>query len=152
MDSVVRGAAIYLFLLLVFRISGKRTLSQVTTFDFLLLLIISETVQEAMVNDDHSLTHAALLVITLVGIDIGLSLVKRYWKAAEKVLDDIPLVIVENGRLLEDRARKCRVDLGDVLHAARELQGLERLDQIKFAVLERNGGISIVPKSESAGD
>ena len=146
MDSVIRGTVIYLFLMIIFRFSGKRTLSQVTTFDFLLLLIISETVQEALVDDDHSMTHAALLVITLVGLDIGLSLIKRWWKTGEKIMDDIPLVIVEDGRLLEERSRKCRVDLGDVLHAARESQGLERLDQIKYAVLERSGGISIVPK------
>jgi uncharacterized membrane protein YcaP (DUF421 family) len=60
----------------------------------------------------------------------------------------VPLVIVENGKLLKDRMEKARVDEADILEKARELQGLERLDQIKYAVVERSGGISIIPKSQ----
>ncbi len=77
MGSVVRAAAVYLFLLVVFRISGKRTLAQFTPFDFILLLIISETVQQAMVDTDNSWTNAAILVLTLVGISIALSLIRE---------------------------------------------------------------------------
>ena len=146
MDSVIRGTVVYLFLLAVFRVSGKRTLSQVTTFDFLLLLIIAETTQQAMIDNDHSLTHAALLIVTLVGLDIALSMLKQWSRRAERLIDDVPLVIVQDGRPIEDRMRACRVDEDDVLHAARERHGLERMDQIKFAILERSGGITIVPR------
>ena len=73
MFSVLRGVLVYFFLLVIFRISGKRTISQITTFDFVLLLIISEVVQQAMIANDNSMINAALLVITLVGLDIGVS-------------------------------------------------------------------------------
>jgi uncharacterized membrane protein YcaP (DUF421 family) len=145
MDSVIRVVAMYAFLLLVFRLSGKRTLSEATTFDFLMLLVISETTQQAMVDDDHSMTHAFLLVMTFVMMSIGLSLWKQRSPRVERLLDDVPVLLMENGRPLRDRMNKARVDLEDVLEAARELHGLERADQIRYAVLERTGEISIIP-------
>lgn len=67
----------------------------------------------------------------------------------DRLIEGMPLIIVERGRPLEDRMRKSRVDLADIHTAAHELQGLERLDQIKYAVLERSGGISIVPQENA---
>lgn len=145
MDSIIRAAAVYLFLLVLFRLSGQRALAQITTFDFVLLLIISEAAQQALIGDDNSMTHGALLVLTLVGINIALSLIKQRFKGIERLLEDAPLVLVEDGRTLQDRMDKVRVDEGDILEAARERHGLERLEQIKYAVLERDGAISIVP-------
>jgi len=146
MEPLLRVGAVYLFLLLVFRISGKRTLAETTPFDLLMILVISETTQQAMVDEDHSITHAFLLITTFVSIDIGLSLIKQRSKRVARLLEDVPLVIVEHGRLLKDRMDRSRVDEEDVLEAARELRGLERLEQIKYAVLERNGKISIIPQ------
>ena len=102
---------------------------------------------QALIRDDSSLVTAFVVIATLMSIDLALSLVKARWPALDPVLDSTPLVIVENGRLIGDRAAKERVDLADVLAAARERHGLERLDQIKYAVLERSGGISIIPRS-----
>jgi uncharacterized membrane protein YcaP (DUF421 family) len=149
MDAVLRGVAIYVFLLLIFRISGKRSLGQVTTFDFVLLLIIAETTQQALLGDDYSVTNAFVLIGTLVGVDIGLSLLKQRSAKLDQLLEGAPLVIVEDGTPLKESMTKARVDEADVLHAARELQGLERMEQIKYAVLERNGDITVVPKQES---
>ncbi len=146
MDSILRAALVYLILLVLFRVTGKRSLSQTTTFDFVLLLIVSEAIQEALLAGDQSMTNALLLVGTLLAIDIGLSLVKQKSKTLEKLIDDVPLVLVEDGKPLRDRMDKARVDEEDILSSARELQGLERMDQIKYAVLERSGGISIVPR------
>ena len=146
MDALLRGLSVYIFLLLIFRIGGKRSLGQVTAFDFVLLLIIAETTQQALLGDDYSVTNSFLLITTLFALDIGLSLVKRRSPRIDRLLEGMPLVIVENGRPLEDRMAKARVDEQDVMSAARELQGLERMDQIKYAVLERNGGITIIKK------
>lgn len=146
MDSVLRAVCVYFFLLLIFRISGKRSLAQITTFDLVLVLIISETTQNALVGDDYSITTALLLIMTLMGIDIALSVWKLRSPLLEKLVDGVPLIIVEDGKPLKERMHKARVDEDDVLTAARELQGLERMEQIKYAVLERSGGISIIPK------
>jgi uncharacterized membrane protein YcaP (DUF421 family) len=146
MDSVLRGAVVYLVLLLLFRLTGKRALAQVTTFDFVLLLIIAEATQQAMVEDDHSMMNAFLLVLTLLSLDVAFSLLKQRSPTLDKWLDDVPLVIVEDGRPLKDRLDKARVDESDILQSARQHEGLERMDQIKYAVLERSGGISVIPK------
>jgi uncharacterized membrane protein YcaP (DUF421 family) len=146
MDTVLRGAATYLFVWLLFRVAGKRTLSEITTFDFVLLLIVSETTQSALVDNDNSLTRSFLLIVTLLGIDIALTLWKQRSGTVERLLDSVPLLILADGVPIEDRLKKARVDANDILASARKLQGLERLDQIKYAVLECNGGITIIPK------
>jgi uncharacterized membrane protein YcaP (DUF421 family) len=145
-NAVLRALVMYAFLLVVFRVSGKRSLAEITTFDFLLLLILSETTQQAMVGNDHSMTNAFLLIITWVGIDILLSVVKQKSPRVEKWMEGVPVVIVEDGRPLYDRMQAQRVDEDDILTAARKLQGLERMEQIKYAVLKRSGGISVIPK------
>lgn len=146
MDAILRAGVVYLVLLVLFRIAGKRSLAQVTTFDFVLLLIVAEAIQQAMIDADHSLTNAFLVVATLLGIDIALSLLKQRAPGLERWLDDVPLVLVADGKPLKDRMERARVDEEDVLSSARQLQGLERMDQIKYAVLERSGGITIVPR------
>ncbi len=148
MDLMIRGIAVYLFLLLIFRISGKRSLRNATTFDFVMLLIVAETTQQALVGDDSSVTSAFLLIVVLVGTDILLSLVKRWSPRLDRLLEGQPLVILRNGVPLRRRMRLERVDEEDILSAARETRGLDRMEQIKRAVLERNGAISIVPRRE----
>lgn len=147
MDSVLRAAAVYFLLLLVFRLAGNRSIGQITAFDFVLLLIISEAIQQAMITDDYSVTNAFLLVVTLVGLDIMMSLWKQRSERVEKILDGLPVLLIENGKKHSKTMKKERVDESDILAAARELQGLERLDQIKHAVVESSGGITIVPKA-----
>ncbi|HXE56624.1 MAG TPA: YetF domain-containing protein [Gemmatimonadales bacterium] len=145
MDTIVRAAVVYLFLLLIFRLAGKRTLASITTFDLVLTLIISEAVQQALIDTDNSLTNALLLVVTLVGIDIGLSLVKQRSKAVARVVDGSPLVLIRDGTPLVDRMRNERVSPDDVLASARAQAGLQRLDEIRHAVLEVGGTITVVP-------
>jgi uncharacterized membrane protein YcaP (DUF421 family) len=145
-ESVGRALAVYCFLLIVFRIAGKRTLSEATAFDLVLLLIISETTQQAMVDNDHSMTNCVILVLTLVGADIGLSLLKHWIPSLDPVIDGTAVILVRDGKLLRDRMNCERVGIDDILEAIREQQGLENLDQVKLAVLERSGQISVIPK------
>jgi uncharacterized membrane protein YcaP (DUF421 family) len=149
MDIVLRSAAVYVLLLLVFRIAGKRMLYETSTFDLVLLLIIGEATQQALIGQDYSLTAAALVILTLVGLNIGLSELKLRSKRVERLVESTPIVILEHGRPLLDRMYKERIDVADILAAARHLQGLERLDQIKYAILEGHGGITIIPRDES---
>lgn len=148
MDSVIRAAAVYLFLLLVFRLAGNRSVAHITAFDLVLLLVVSEAIGQAMITDDRSITNAFLLVITLVGLDIMMSLWKQRSLRIERILEGVPLLVIEDGKLHPDRMRKERVDEADILAAARHLHGLERLDQIKHAIVEASGGITIVPRNK----
>ena len=146
MDPVLRAMIIYGFMLVLFRIFGKRTLGQITTFDFVLLLIIGESASQALMGDDFSLTTAMLLIASLLGIDFVLALLKQRSPRVEEMMDGAPLIVVQDGKCLYQRLKRAGLDEADVLLAARRSHGLERLDQIKFAVHERGGDISIIPR------
>lgn len=145
MDTVLRAAAIYVILMLAVRLSGRRTLAELTTFDFILVLVISEAVQQGLVGDNYSITNAIIIVTTLVLIDVLLSFAKGRFKWVDKIVEGVPTVLVENGKPLHGRMKKARVSEDDIMESARELRGLERMDQIKYAVLEAGGRITIIP-------
>lgn len=147
MESVIRGIAVYIFLWLIFRISGKRTLAETSPFELVLLLIISEVTNQAMVDSDHSITNAFLLIMTLTGMSVLLSVVKHYWPRANRWLDGLPLPLIRNGKLLQENMDKARVDGEEILMSARYTQGVDRMDSIKDATVENDGKISIVPRS-----
>jgi len=147
MESVIRGVAIYVFLWLIFRISGKRTLAQTSPFELVLLLIISEVTNQAMVDSDHSITNAFLLIVTLVGMSVLLSVIKHYSPTATRWLEGMPLPLVKDGSLLQENMDKARVDKDKILMAARYTQGVERLEDVKEATLENDGEISVVPRT-----
>ena len=149
MDSVFRAIGVYVVLLVLLRIAGKRTLSQVTTFDFVLILIIAETTQQALLGEDYSFTNMTIIASTLVVLSLGLSFVDFYLPQVSKWVDGAPLILVREGKLLEDRLRRELVTIDDILESARMKHGILRMDQIRYAVLEKGGDISIVPK-ESA--
>lgn len=145
MGSVARAAVMYLVLLVLFRLSGKRSLAQITTFDFVLLLVVGEATQQALLGNDFSVTNGVVVILTLIGIDVALSLVVPKIPGLDRVLEGTPLVIVEDGTWHRDRMKKARVNESDVLSAARERLGLERRDQVRYAVVEKSGTITIVP-------
>ncbi|MEO3989881.1 DUF421 domain-containing protein [Pseudocitrobacter cyperus] len=145
MEMIFRALAIYFILLIVFKIAGRRALLQMTSFDLILLLIISEATQQALLGNDFSITGAMLTIITLVVVDMLFGLMKKYLSGAESALDGSPVILVENGVLLTDKLKKVDVSCDDILVAARQNQGIAELEKIKYAILERNGHISIIP-------
>lgn len=150
MDTVIRSASVYVVLLVLFRLAGKRALAQITTFDLVLLLIVSEAIQNALVVDDHSVTNAVVVVVMLIGADMGLALLTQRYKWLEKLVDDVPLVLVVDGRPIPERLERARVSESDILDAARQSRGVGSMSQIRYAILERTGGISIILQSPSA--
>lgn len=145
MNPVLRGVIVYVFLMIVFRIMGRRTLNETTTFDLVLLLIISEVTQQGLVGEDFSITTAAVLICTLMGLDLLLTLLKHSSKAVERVIEGTPLVIVHLGKPLLKRMDKTKVDEDDIMQSARLTFGLESIEEIKYAVLEKDGTITIIP-------
>jgi uncharacterized membrane protein YcaP (DUF421 family) len=96
-------------------------------------------------QNDNSLTNSFLIIITLVGLDILLSILGYRVPRFNHLMNSRPVLIVENGKPVKDRMAAARIDEDDILASAREHHGLERMDQIKFAILETHGGISIIP-------
>lgn len=148
MDTVLRAGAVYIVLLLLFRIAGRRALHQITTFDLVLLLVIGEATQPALLGDDLSVTTAIIAIATLLTLDIAFSLLKRDVPFAERVLDGLPTLLVLRGQPLQREMRMARIDLADVMQAARERQGIVRIEDVGMAVLEVGGAISIVPRAQ----
>ena len=144
--TVGRAVAVYAFLLAVFRVSGRRTLAQVTTFDLILVLILGDATQEALIGEATFAT-AIVAIATLVLVDVGLARAKRRWPAVDVLVDGLPLPLVVHGRPQEAAMDSEGVTNDDVLTAAREGQGLARLQEVRFAVLEQNGRISVVPRA-----
>ena len=147
MDSVIKAVIVYFVLWVVIRASGRRTLGQLTVFDFILFLIIGGAVQRSLMAQDYSLIHAFLVVATFVIVDVAVSFVERDVPSLGKILRGVPTIVVENGRVLRGRLRRARLTEDDVLEAARRRLGLERMDQIRFAIFEASGEISIIPKA-----
>lgn len=150
MDTVLRGLTVYIVLLVILRLSGRRSLSQITAFDFVLLLIIAETTQQALLGDDFSVTNAVILIVTLFLVDVLFNIAKRRAGLISLLIDGAPTVLMSRGALRHDALRRSRVTVEEILKSAREQHGLERLSQIRAAVLETDGKVSIIPKP--AGD
>lgn len=148
MDMVLRAVAIYLILMVVFKIAGRRALLQMTSFDLILLLIISEATQQALLGDDFSVTGAMLTIVTLIVVDMLFGIIKKYLPGADDFLDNTPVILVENGYLFQDKMKKADISCDDILLTARVDHGITRLAEIKFAILERNGHISIITDSK----
>ena len=147
MEIVLRAGAIYLLVLLLLRLSGKRTMAQLTTFDFVLLLIISEVTQQAILGNDFSVVGAALAMLTLIVLNRMSDTISWKWPRFDRLVNDGALVIVEHGEPNAELMAMSRLDVDEVLEQARSSQGIERMDQIKYAILERTGSISVIPKS-----
>ena len=146
MIPVVRAIGVYAFLLVILRVMGKRSLSEVTVFDFVVLLIVSEATQQGMTGNDFSVTNAALLVLTLVMLQRVADWISDRSQRADRILNDVPTLIVHEGEPLGEWLRRNHLTEDEVLEEARKTQGIERLDQIKYAVLERNGAISVIAR------
>ena len=145
MDAVLRATAVYLGLLLLFRLSGKRSLSQVTTFDFVVLLIVGEASQQALLGEDFSVVHAGLVIATLLVLDRGSDYLSYRFGWFKRVTDGVPVVLVSDGRPIDTVLGKYHLQAQDVVDAGREKHGVERIEQVRWAVLEPSGGISVVP-------
>ena len=150
MDSVLKALLIYFVLWMLIRVAGRRTLAELSTFDFILFLIIGGATQRALIGQDYSLINAFVVVTTLIVVNIVVGLAERDFRFLNKILKGVPTILVDDGHLLTHRMRRARVTTDEILERARSLHGLERLEQIKYAILEASGEISIIPRDKSA--
>jgi uncharacterized membrane protein YcaP (DUF421 family) len=145
-ELAARAVLVYLFLLVLLRLTGKRQVGQLAPFDLVLLLILSNAVQNAMNGGDNSFTAGALSAGTLVAVNglVGLATYRSKW--LEGLVEGRPKVLIHNGRLFEDVLRAQRLTHHELLAALRR-GGCSCVEQVHVAVLENNGQISVVPKA-----
>ncbi len=145
---VVRTLAVYLFLLIALRLAGKREIGQMTPFDLVVILVIANAVQNAMVGPDTSLGGGLLAAAALVVVNMAVSYAGVASRLFERTLLGTPTLLVSDGHLIDANLRRERVDADEVLMAMRE-HGVGDLTEVKMAVLEIDGTISIVPREAS---
>lgn len=141
MDIVYRAAFIFFFLWFITRVTGRTTLGELNTFQLLLYVTMGDLVQQAVTEQDYSVTSSVLAVGVFALLTIGLSWINTHWKAGRPVTNGTPMVVAHNGEPLLDVMRNERMSLDDLMSAARE-QGIERIGDIRVAVLETNGKVA----------
>lgn len=145
MEIILRASAIYLFLLALTRGLGKRELSEMTAFELLLLVTVGDLVQQGVTEEDMSVTGAMLAVGTIGLWIVAGSWVGYRWKAARRVVEGTPVIVVKDGQPITEALRIERVVLDEVLEGARE-QGIANLRDVKLAILEPDGRFSFIKK------
>jgi uncharacterized membrane protein YcaP (DUF421 family) len=145
METVIKTAIVYVLLLVLMRLAGRRTLGKINTFDLVLVLIIGGTTQRALLGQDYSVTNALLVVVTLIVMDVLFSLIERDSPTFSKLVNGTPLIVVQDGQPLPGRLRRARLTADEVLAAARRTHGICAFADIKYAILEASGDISIIP-------
>jgi uncharacterized membrane protein YcaP (DUF421 family) len=145
MEKIVRCAIVYAFLLVVFRVMGKRQLGHMTAFDLIVLLIISELVQNAMIGNDNSVTGGLISVTTLVLMNAGVAWVTYRYKPAERLVEHAPTILVRHGRVLWDNVRREHMTPAEFRSALRR-NGVASLHHVRFVLLEEDGHLSVIRK------
>jgi len=144
-EKILRPIFVYVSLLLIFRLISKRDLAQATLFDFLIVLLISNVVQNAMIGDDNSVLGAGAGAIVLVLLAGMLNRLTARNRRARMLLEGNPQLLVSHGKILEKEMQKSNVSHNDLLAAIRK-QGIARLSDVSFAILELDGTISVIKK------
>ena len=147
-ELAVRGVVIYFFLLVLLRLSGNRQVGQLTTFDLVLLLVLSNGVQNAMNAGDNSLTGGLILAGVLVALHLGISRLVFRSKTMEHWLEGQPLVLIHNGKLFDTALARASLTRHQLLAALREA-GCARIEDAHAAILEENGNISVITRDQA---
>jgi len=147
MDLVLRALAIYVIILVFTRILGRRELSTMQPFDLILLIVIGDLVQQGVTQNDLSIT-GALVVIATIGIaQVGTSYLGFRSRRLRSLLEGEPIVLVENGNVIDRNLRRERLTMDDLTEQARKSE-IDSLDDVKWAVLETNGEISFIKQQQ----
>ena len=147
LDIVVRTAVIYLTLLVLIRVTGKRQVGQLTPFDLLLLLLLANAVQNAMVGPDTSVQGGLVAAGTLFAVNVAVAWTVRRSRKAAKVVEGTPTLLIRHGRMLVENLRHEGITEDDLLRALRE-HGVEDVSLVRVAILEVDGTISVLREDE----
>jgi uncharacterized membrane protein YcaP (DUF421 family) len=145
MDIVLRGIVLFAFVSFVMRIVGRRELSSLGAIDLVLLIVLGDAIQQGLPQDDYSVTGAMIAVSTIAIMQVSMSYVGFRFRRLRPVLEGEPIVIIQDGRVIERNLRRDRITVDEVLEEARQQQ-IGSLDDVAWAVLEPNGKISFLPK------
>ena len=147
-ELIVRGVVVYAFLILILRITGKRQVGQLAPFDLVLLLVLSNAVQNSMNGGDNSLLGGLISATTLIVINYLVGFLTFRSKRMEEIIEGRPMVLIHNGKLFEDVMASAQLTHHE-LNAALRQAGCDRVADVHCAILENNGAISVTQRGKS---
>jgi uncharacterized membrane protein YcaP (DUF421 family) len=146
MDLVLRTIVVFLGLLVLTRVIGRRELSSLQPFDLMLLIILGDAVQQGLTQDDYSVTGAFLVIGTFAVLQVTVSWIGFRFPRARPVLEGSPIIVVQDGQVIERNLKRERLTISEIAEEARQQQ-IAHLADVKWAVLETNGKISFITNS-----
>ena len=144
-ELIARGLLIYFFLILLLRATGKRQIGQMSPFDLVLLMVLSNAVQNSMNGGDNSVTSGLILAITLVAANWTVGKITSSSKTMEKLIEGSPQVLFHDGKIYEKILSEDQITRQELIAAVHKA-GYNGLDEVRTAILENDGSISVIPK------
>jgi uncharacterized membrane protein YcaP (DUF421 family) len=148
MDIVIRATVVFVLILAVTRVVGRRELSSLQPFDLILLVVLGDLVQQGITQSDQSVTGTLIVISTITLLSVAVSWVSFRSRPIRRVTEGEPIVLLQDGRTIERNMRRERITRGDIEEQARAAQ-VRSLDELQWAILEDNGQISCIPRSQS---
>jgi len=145
MDIFFRAVVLYAFAIFLMRVIGRRELSTLSAVDLVLLIVLGDAIQQGLTQDDYSVTGALIAISTIAGLQVLASYVSFRFRRVRRVLEGEPIVIVQDGKLIDANLRRERMTPDGVAEEMR-LQQIPSFDDVRWAIVENNGQISFVKK------
>jgi uncharacterized membrane protein YcaP (DUF421 family) len=143
MEIVLRAAVIFAFLWIVTRVVGKKELAEMSAFDLVLIVTIGDLVQQGVTQEDMSVTGAMFAVATIAVLVVAMSYVGFRWPGSKRVIEGVSVIVIDDGKLVDEVIAIERLTRAEVISAARE-QGIADIADVRFAVLEPDGAFAFV--------
>jgi uncharacterized membrane protein YcaP (DUF421 family) len=147
-DLALRAIVLFFVVFILTRVIGRRELSSLEPFDLILLIILGDAIQQGLTQDDYSVTGAVIVVSVFAALQVSISYISFRSRRLRPILQGEPIVLVQDGELIESNLKRERLTAGEVAEAARQEQ-IASLKDVQWAVLETSGKISFIPKSSS---
>ncbi len=147
---IVRAVVVYVFLIVILRLTGKRQVGQLAPFDLVLLLVLSNAVQNSMNGGDNSLTGGLISATTLVGLNWIVGWATYRSRRLEQLIEGRPLVLIHDGQIHYDALSRVKMTIHE-LKAALRAEGCAREADVRFAIVENNGHVTVIPMENHAG-
>ena len=147
MSTVLKAASAYLVILFAMRLIGRRTASQQAPFDMVVLFLFGGMTTAAILGEDRSFTAAMTGIFTVGLMHVLVSWLKLHSQLFERIVDGTPIVVFADGRWSEDQMSRLRMQEADIRTAMRQ-QGMIEMDDMRYAIIERDGTISIIPREK----
>jgi uncharacterized membrane protein YcaP (DUF421 family) len=146
-ELIVRSIIVYVFMIAILRISGKRQVGQLAPFDLVLLLVLSNAVQNSMNGGDNSLVGGLISAATLIAVNLVVGVATFRSKKLEALIEGRPEILIHNGRLYEDALNRTLLTRHEINAALRQA-GCAAIEEVHTAILENNGAISVTPRAK----